>query len=123
MPEPFGLAGFPRRLGCALRGLGLLVASSANARIHLAATLLVVALGLWLRLAVAEWLWITAAIGMVWTAEGLNSALEALADRVNADYDPLIGRAKDLAAGAVLVAAVAAAAIGLLIFVPRLLAL
>lgn len=123
MPEPFGLSGFPRRLGCALHGLGALVASSANARIHLAATLLAVGLGLWLRLAVAEWLWIAAAVGMVWTAEGFNSALETLADRVNADYDAPIGRAKDLAAGAVLVAAMVAAAIGLLVFVPRLLAL
>lgn len=124
MPEPlFGLARFPRRLGCALRGLGMLVASSANARIHLAATLLALGLGLWLRLGLAEWLWIAAAIGMVWTAEGFNSALETLADRVNADYDPLIGRAKDLAAGAVLVAALVAAAIGLLVFLPRLLAL
>lgn len=123
MRDPFLLAGFGRRLGAALRGLGWLVRSSANARIHLLATLLVVGLGLWLKLALGQWLWIAAAIGGVWAAEALNSAVETLADRVTREHDVLIGRAKDLAAGGVLAAALAAAAIGLLVFIPRLLAL
>ncbi|MGH8224677.1 MAG: diacylglycerol kinase [Gammaproteobacteria bacterium] len=123
MADPFKLRRFPARLGCALRGLGILVGSSANARIHLLATLIVVGLGLWLRLGRSEWLWIAGAIGIVWTAEAFNSALETLADRISAERDPLIGRAKDLAAGAVLAAAIVAAVIGLLIFIPRLFAL
>lgn len=101
----------------------LLVASSANARIHLVAAALAVGLGLGLRLSPGEWLWIAAAVGGVWAAEAFNSALETLADRVSPEWDEAIGRAKDLAAGAVLIAALAAAAIGLLVFVPRLLAL
>ena len=52
--------------------------------------------------------------------EAINSAIEALADTISTDYHPLIGRAKDLAAGAVLFAALTAALIGLLIFVPRI---
>lgn len=123
MNDPFEIRRFPARLGCALRGLRLLVASSSNARIHLVAAALAVGLGLGLRLSPGEWLWIAAAVGGVWAAEAFNSALEALADRVSPEWDEAIGRAKDLAAGAVLIAALAAAAIGLLVFVPRLLAL
>ncbi|MGH8272978.1 MAG: diacylglycerol kinase family protein [Gammaproteobacteria bacterium] len=123
MTDPLELQRFPARLGCALHGLGILILGSANARIHLLATMLVVGLGLWLRLGLSEWLWIVGAIGMVWTAEAFNSALEVLADRVSAERDPLIGRAKDLAAGAVLAAAIVAASIGLLIFVPAFIAL
>lgn len=123
MTDPFHIAGLPRRLRDAARGIALLLGGTANARIHLAATLLVVGLGLWLRLPRNEWLWLTGAIGFVWSAEAFNSAIETLADRISPDHDPLIARAKDLAAGAVLAAAVAAAVIGLLIFLPRLLAL
>lgn len=95
----------------------------ANARVHLFATTIVVGLGTWLELPRADWVWLTAAISSVWTAEALNSAIEALANRVSSQHDPLIGKAKDLAAAAVLIAALGAAAIGLIIFVPRLLAL
>ncbi len=123
MTDPFQLAGLPRRLKDALRGVYRLLRTCANARIHLLATAIAVGLGLWLELTRADWLWITLAIAVVWTAEGVNSAIEALADRVSRDHDALIGEAKDLAAGAVLIAALGAAAIGLIIFVPRLLAL
>jgi diacylglycerol kinase (ATP) len=121
--DPFQLARLPRRLAAALRGVYRLPRTCANARIHLLATVVVVGLGLWLEITRAEWLWITLAIAGVWTAEGVNSAIETLADRVSRDHDALIKEAKDLAAGAVLIAALAAAAIGLIIFVPRLLAL
>lgn len=123
MTDPFQLVRFPRRLGAAVRGLGYLLRSSPNARSHLLATAVAIGLGAWLRISRGEWLWITAAIGGVWAAEALNSAVETLADRITREHDALIGRAKDLAAGGVLAAALAAAAIGLIVFVPRLLAL
>lgn len=123
MTDPFQLARLPRRLAAAFRGVYRLLRTCANARIHLLATVVVVGLGLWLEIARAEWLWITLAIAGVWTTEGINSAIETLADRISRDHDALIKEAKDLAAGAVLVAALAAAAIGLIIFIPRLLAL
>lgn len=123
MTNPFQIERFPRRLRDATRGLVLLVRATANARIHLVATALAVGLGLWLRLGRSEWLWLVVAIGAVWSAEAFNTAIEALADRIAPGRDPLIARAKDLAAGAVLVAAVTAAVIGLLVFLPRLLAL
>ncbi len=123
MTGPFQFARLPRRLADASRGIYRLLRTCANARIHLLATVIVVGLGIWLKLSRAEWLWITLAIGGVWTAEGINSAIEALADRISRDHDALIREAKDLAAGAVLIAALAAAAIGLIIFIPHLLAL
>ncbi len=104
------------------RGLRWLLTSQPNARIHAVATIAVVSLGAWLVLAPIEWCAVLLAIGLVWTAEGLNSALEALADRVAPEEHPLVGRAKDLAAGAVLVAAIIAAMVGLLVFGPKLLA-
>lgn len=104
------------------RGLVFLLASQANARIHLAATLAVVALGLVFDVDTHDWRWIGLAIALVWVAEAFNTALEALADAVHPAPHPGIGRAKDVAAGAVLVAAIAATVIGASIFVPRIVA-
>jgi diacylglycerol kinase (ATP) len=104
-------------------GLCELVVTEANARIHLAASLAVLALGLLLGLAPWEWVAIILATALVWTAEALNSALERLADAVTRDVHPSIRAAKDIAAGAVLAAAIAAAAIGALVLGPRLLSL
>ena len=123
MTDPFQFVRLPRRLADAFRGVCRLLRTCANARIHLLATVIVIGLGLWLKLTRGDWLWIILAIGGVWTAEGFNSAIETLADRISRDHDALIREAKDLAAGAVLIAALAAAAIGLIIFLPRLLAL
>ena len=63
------------------------------------------------------------AIALVWTAEGLNTALEWLCDVAAPEYHPLVKKAKDVAAAAVLLAAIGSALIGLLVFGPRLLAL
>lgn len=101
-------------------GLCELMLTEANARIHLAATLAVLALGLLLGLEPWEWVAIILATALVWTAEALNTALERLADAVTRDIHPSIRAAKDLAAGAVLVAALAAAMVGALVLGPRL---
>lgn len=111
-----------RSFGYAGRGIALLLVHEPNARIHLVATVAAAALGAWLGLPAGEWCWIALAIGLVWVAEGMNSALEALADAVHPDYDARVGRAKDVAAGAVLVAAIVSVVIGALVFGPRLLA-
>ena len=88
LADPFQTTGFPRRLADAARGLAWLVRTTPNARIHLAATLVAIGLGLWLRLDIAEWLWIAAAVGIVWIAEAFNSALETLANRVSPNGKP-----------------------------------
>ena len=115
MSRSFRVASFAN----AARGLAAL-AGEANARIQLAITLAVVGLGLWLGLERRDWALIVLAIGLVLAAEALNTALEALADRVAPDHHPLVGRAKDAAAGAVLIASAAAALLGLLVLGPPL---
>lgn len=106
----------------AFRGVGLVVRSQPNAWIHAAATVGVVALGWWTRLAAWEWCALVLAIGLVWVAEALNTALEFLADEVSLEKRELIGKAKDVGAAAVLLAAITSVVIGLLVFLPHLVA-
>ncbi len=105
----------------AFRGVGALLRTQPNAWLHALATAGVCALALWLGAERGDWLWLAAAIAAVWAAEAMNSALEALADAAHPEPHPLVGRAKDLAAAAVLIAAAGAAAIGLLVLGPPLL--
>jgi diacylglycerol kinase (ATP) len=104
----------------AFRGIKILIASEHNARIHLLAAICVVITGVLLTLSVIEWCLIVAAIGAVFTAEAFNSAIEALCDYCTIEDHELIKKSKDIAAGGVLFTAIAAAAIGLLIFVPKI---
>ena len=67
-----------------------------------------------------EWITIVVVIGMVLAAEAVNSSIEALADLVSPEYNEAIKRTKDLAAGAVLLVAIAAAVVGCIIFIPKL---
>ncbi|MGE5320470.1 MAG: diacylglycerol kinase family protein [Hyphomicrobiaceae bacterium] len=107
----------------ALRGMGLLVRTQPNARVHLLATLLVCAAGVYFGLDRGEWAWLIVAVVLVWGAEAFNTALEQLADAVHPARHPGIGRAKDMAAAAVLIAALGAAVIGVLVFAPHFAAL
>ena len=94
-----------------------------NAWIHLAATVAAIALGFFFQLSRSEWCWIVLAIAIVWTAEALNTAFEFLADAATPSFHPIIRDAKDVAAGAVLVTAIAAVVIAAIIFWPQLLTL
>ncbi len=114
----FTVAGRLRSIRFALRGLKLLLRTQHNAWIHLVATVGVIAAGLGLGISRAEWCWIIIAMMLVWTAEALNTALELTCDAVSPAFHPLVGNAKDVAAGAVLVSAVGAAAIGAMVFWP-----
>jgi diacylglycerol kinase (ATP) len=91
-----------------------------NARIHAAVTVLVIGLGWALGLPPLEWVLLALAATLVWVAEAMNTALEVLSDAVIPEHNPLIGAAKDVAAGAVLLAAIGAVVVGLLVFVPHL---
>jgi diacylglycerol kinase (ATP) len=119
----FSFTGRIRSFRHAFAGLRLMLASQHNAWIHAVATLLVVGLGAALGLPRGDWCWIVIAIVSVWTAEALNTALELLCDVASPEFHPRVKQAKDVAAGAVLVSALGAVAIGLLVFLPRLLAL
>jgi diacylglycerol kinase (ATP) len=103
------------------RGARLLVASECNARWHLVATVTVLAAGFSFGLSQAEWIAIVLCVGLVWAAEAANTALEWLCNCVTQKHDERIRNIKDVAAGGVLCAAIAAAIVGGIIFVPRLL--
>lgn len=107
----------------AFRGIVLLISREHNAWIHCFAAVCVVTAGILTGLSAIEWILITICIGMVLAAEAVNSSIEALADRVSSEYDDAIKHTKDLAAGAVLLLAIAAAITGLIIFLPKLLTL
>ncbi len=103
----------------ALRGIKTLLREQHNARVHLVIALAVIAAGFVLQIDRGEWLIVVLLIGWVLSLEAFNSALEYLCDLVNRDEHPLIGKAKDVAAAAVLISALSAALIGVLIFLPR----
>ena len=101
------------------RGLTRLI-REPNACIHAVAAVCVIAAGFIFSISATEWCLCILCIGAVFAAEGFNTALEALCDRVSPEKHPLIATAKDVAAGAVLITAIAAAAVGLIIFLPKI---
>jgi diacylglycerol kinase len=109
-----------KSFGFAVAGLRYAFKTQPNFKFHIFALLVVGILGWYLRLDRTEWLWILAAISMVLVAELLNTAIETLVDLVSPAYHVKAGIVKDTAAAAVLVAAIIAAAIGLIIFIPKI---
>ena len=107
----------------AFNGIRLLITKEHNAWIHCFAAVCVVVAGILLGLSEMEWIAVVIVIGAVLAAEAVNSALEAIADFVSPEYSEAIKRTKDLAAGAVLIMAIAAAIVGGIIFFPKLIAL
>lgn len=105
----------------AFAGIRYLLWTQRNARIHVVITLAAVALGLVLRIERGDWLALALITGLVFVAEGFNTALEAVVDLASPGYHPLAKIAKDVAAGTVLLAAIAAVAVGMLVFLPYLL--
>lgn len=104
----------------AFSGLRRFIYTEHNARLHLAATVAVVIAGFWFRINYLEWLSVIAVTGLVWIAEAVNTVLEKLLDWLHPEQHPVVGQLKDLAAGAVLIAAITAAITGGIIFLPRL---
>lgn len=101
------------------RGIRALL-EEANARVQLAVAASVVMLALWLDVGARDWALLVLAMGLVLASEAANTAIEALCDRVAPERHPLIARAKDVAAGGVLLASLAAAGVGLLVLGPPL---
>ena len=120
--ETFSLSGRVRSFQHAIRGIFELLKSQHNARVHAFATFCVIVAGLYFGVSALEWCSLIIVITAVWVAEGLNTAFEALCDVVSPEFHPLVKKSKDVAAGAVLLSALGAAAVGLIIFMPYLLA-
>ena len=102
----------------AWQGFKALLRYEHNARIHLVAAVLAICAGVIFGISAIEWCVVVMCIGLVIAAEALNSAVEALADKISPDYDPLIGRAKDLGATAVTLLALVAAVVGCIVYLP-----
>ena len=117
-PRPFQFSGRIRSFRHAIAGMARMIRCQHNAWIHAAATVSVLVAAFAFRVSAADWCWIVLAISVVWTAEALNTAFEFLADAASPEFHPMVRDAKDIAASAVLVTAVAAAIIGALIFWP-----
>lgn len=104
----------------AIKGLIDLFSNHPNAKIHLLATSIVIPTAIYYQLSSIEWCLIILCIVLVLAMEAFNSALEYLADKLSPEHDVLIGKAKDIAAAAVLLCAIGAAAVGAVIFLPKI---
>lgn len=118
--EKFSISKRLKSFTYAFNGLKVLFWEEHNSRIHLFATVCVIVAGVLLKLSILEWVALAFAVGLVFSGEIFNSAIEDLADVVCPERDERIKKVKDLAAAAVLVNAITAAVIGLLVFVPKI---
>jgi diacylglycerol kinase len=113
------LGGFLKGFVYAWKGIAA-GAAGRNFRVMLAAAVGVIVLGCFLDISGVEWALLTLSMGLVLALELLNTAGEKLVDFLSPDHDPRYGMVKDILAGAVLVASLAAAIVGALVFLPRL---
>ena len=112
-----------KSFGYALHGIRLMVSNEQNAKIHLFAMVIVVVAGYYFHLSTTEWIVIVIVSGGVFAAEAFNTSIEALSDTIAHEYNKNIKQVKDFAAGAVLVASITAIIVGLIVFLPKILAL
>ena len=105
-----------KSFGHALRGVAVFFAETWHAKIHLIATIAVIIAGLWFKVNNNEWLALILTISIVWVAEAFNSAIEYVVDLVSPGYHDLAKKAKDVAAGAVLIASGFAVVVAILVF-------
>ena len=119
-PVPFTFASRVRSIGYALAGLRHLVHTQHNAWLQLVSTLGVLGAGFWLRISLSDWRWIITSMAAVWSAEAMNTGVEAVCDLVSPGPNEQVRIAKDVAAGAVLAAAIGAMLIGEITLAPYL---
>lgn len=112
-----------RSFRCAFNGIMFMLKHEPNARIHLTITAGVIVFGLLINLHAAQWCLIALAAGLVLMAETMNSAIEKLVDHISPEKNEWAGRIKDLSAAGVLLAALGAAIVGVIIFIPELISL
>ena len=110
-----------KSFGYAFKGLATLFKTQANARIHLIALCGVTAAGFFFHINTTEWSLIALVSASVLAAEAMNTAIEFVVDLVSPHYHDLAGKAKDVAAAAVLLTAFGAITVGLIIFLPKIL--
>ena len=110
-----------KSFGYALEGIVYLFRTQVHAQIHLLAVFVVGVLGAYLKLSAGEWCWIVSCMGMVLALEAVNTAIECLTDLVSPEFNVLAKKAKDTAAGAVLISVLFCGIVWGIIFLPKLL--
>jgi diacylglycerol kinase (ATP) len=118
--QAFTFNGRIRSVKPAIDGIWLVLRSQHNARVHLFASIAVIISGIRFQISPSQWALIITAIVLVWISEALNTAFEFLCDVASPNFHPLVKKAKDVSAAAVLISAVGATAIGCIVFVPYL---
>jgi len=111
---------FIKGFGYAFAGIGYALKTQLNFKVHCLATALVILLGWYFKLPAQDWFWIALACGFVMASELFNTAIEVLVDFVSPELHPKAKVIKDVSAAAVLIAAMTALAIGLIIFIPKI---
>ncbi|HUO55834.1 MAG TPA: diacylglycerol kinase family protein [Candidatus Paceibacterota bacterium] len=119
--ETFSLVKRAKSFTHAWRGICIVMKTTHNAWIQLTFLVIAAFFGMYFKISTTDWLLIALAAALVLCAEAFNTAIEIDIDLTSPDYHPYARDTKDVAAGAVLLAAIAAAVIGLVIFVPHLL--
>lgn len=109
-----------KSFGYAFKGIASLIGKEHNAWIHCTAIVFVTIAGFHFGITPTEWCIVVLCFGLVLAAEGFNTAIERLVDLVSPDFHPIAGDVKDVAAGAVLICAIAAAIVGMIVFIPYL---
>ncbi|MEY8021685.1 diacylglycerol kinase family protein [Muriicola sp. E247] len=104
----------------AVKGAFLLLRTESSIQIQFVIAVLITAAGFYYQISTTEWILQTLAIGLVMGVEGVNTAIEKLSDYIQPNLDPKIGFIKDISAGAVMLAAIAATIVGLIIYIPRI---
>ncbi|MFA9214958.1 MAG: diacylglycerol kinase family protein [Candidatus Methylacidiphilales bacterium] len=108
-----------KSFGPAWKGLFWLFKNEGNAQFHLIATIVVIVAGFYFKVTISEWVLLCFAIGLVISAEALNTAIEKTIDLLHPEKNPKAGLVKDLAAAGVLITSITAATIAFLIFLPK----
>jgi diacylglycerol kinase len=112
-----------KRFGFAWNGLKIVASGQQNFRIHILAAMAAMGAGFILRLTSTEWCLIIVAIFLVMAMESMNTAVEKMVDFISPGYHEQAGQVKDIAAAAVLLAAIGAAVTGMIIFLPKIIQL
>ena len=108
-----------KSMSYAFNGAVKLIRTEHSIMVQFSLGIIMTIAGFCLHITPTEWLFQTLAIGLVMSIEGLNTAVEKIADFIHPDYHQRIGFIKDIAAGAVFFAAMTAIAIGLIIYIPK----
>lgn len=116
--EPF-VVNRIKSVGYAFKGLFILLKTESSIKIQFFIAVFVTAMGFYFKISAAEWMFQSICIGIVMGAEGLNTAIEKLADFVQPDFDEKIGRIKDVSAGAVMLVSIIAVIVGCIIYFPK----